>query len=213
LRVALAALVAATACGSRSRDADKPAPAVTNAAPPATVSVTLPLPAGTHLPCDQVIDPAVFAEALGESAAITLRDSTKSDVDAVASCGLLRGGKRPDQREQADMLKKAGGRLGVLPGDELCMVTVYCTTVETEAAFRERCLARGNTEDTNVGAVACLQVIAMGVDDVNSYQLLDDDTGCVLAVRGGPAMVDNDVIATCARTARTHLTPSRLAAP
>jgi hypothetical protein len=205
LRGAALALVVVTACGSRTRHAEPAPPA--NAAPPAS----LPLPAGTHLPCDQVLDPTVFTDALAESAPIALRDDTASDVEAVASCGLIRGGPRLDDRELAQLIKN-NGRLGTLPGDELCRVTVYCTRAETEAAFRERCRSHGNTEDASVGSVACRQVLALGVDDVSLFQLLDEDTGCVLAVRGGPSMIDNDVIETCARTARTHLTPSRLGA-
>jgi hypothetical protein len=203
--VAFAVMVAA-ACGSRAPDAMPGPPS----APPANKApaVTLPLPAGTRIPCDELLDAAVFAEALGERAAITLRDATAGDPEAVAACGLIRGGERPDERQQIELLKQTG-RLGVLPGDELCYVAAYCTKVEGEDGFLAQCQLEGYASDPTMGTTACVGVIAAGIDDVKIYRILDEDTGCVLSVSGGPSNVDNEMIATCARTATTHLTPSR----
>ena len=59
--------------------------------------------------------------------------------------------------------------------------------------------------DHSLGTFACLKVNAVGSDDVNVYRLLDEDTKCILEVRGGPSMVDNAVIAECAKAARDNI--------
>jgi hypothetical protein len=171
----------------------------------AAVKVNPPVPGRRKIPCEQLIDPAKFQEALAEIEPMRVRDETQVDMDAAAVCGLLRGGVRPDQKQQGEIIKKNGGRLGTLPGDELCSVTAYCWTIEEDAKFRDRCKTQGFNGDETMGTWACLQVVAQGADDVNVYKFLDDDTKCVLKVRGGPSMVDNDVILRCAKAARDYI--------
>ena len=84
-----------------------------------------PVPGQAKIPCTQLIDLPAFQTALGEKEPLTIKDQTKGEPDAAASCALLRGGKRPSEAEQQALLKKEG-RLGVLPGDELCHVTAFC---------------------------------------------------------------------------------------
>src|SRR5262249_37477406 len=94
-----------------------------------------PVPGQARVPCAQLIDAGAFQTALGEKEALVVRDVTKSDRDASASCSILRGGKRPSEAEQKALIKKAG-KLGVLPGDELCSVTAYCAVIADAARFR-----------------------------------------------------------------------------
>jgi hypothetical protein len=56
-----------------------------------------------------------------------------------------------------------------------------------------------------------VQIVPTGVDDVKAYLLFDDDTKCLIDVKGGPSMVDNDVIAKCAKLARDSIGTSQLA--
>src|SRR4051794_20537214 len=54
------------------------------------------VPHDTRLPCTQLIDPAAFTTALGETEPMSVRDATNTMVDSTASCSLIRGGARLD---------------------------------------------------------------------------------------------------------------------
>lgn len=169
--------------------------------------VKAPVAQGTRLRCDQFMDPAAYTEALGELDPLTIRDSTGSMVDATASCSLIRGGARPDAKAQAALIKK-NGRLGVIPGDELCNVTLYCWVIEDEAKFKSRCVATPTdmrSPDESTGGFACKETRPQGEFDIDSFKIYDTDTKCVIGVRGGPSFTDNEKIAACARTARDSI--------
>lgn len=173
-----------------------------------------PVPQGTRLPCSQIIDPTAFQGALEETEPLTVRDSTGGYVDSTVSCTLVRGGERPDAKEQEKIIKKTG-RLGTIPGDPLCVVTMYCWVIEEEAKFRERCKTGPNSilspDEGTTGGFACKRTLPQGAFDVDSYKFFDTDTKCLFEVGGGPSMTDNDKIATCARVARESISPEHIA--
>jgi hypothetical protein len=170
-----------------------------------------PVKGRQKLPCTQVINLEAFQTMLGETEALTVNENTASDFEATAVCGLIRGGIRPSQEEQAKIMKKQA-RLGTLPGDELCSVSVYCWTIEEGPKFLERCRAQGFREDSSLmGSPACIQVVAQGADDVWVFKFFDEDTKCLIKARGGPSMVDNEVIAKCAMAARDTIGPAQIA--
>jgi hypothetical protein len=168
-----------------------------------------PVAGQTRLPCSQLIDAAAFQTALGEKEPLTVKDVTRSEADATSSCSLVRGGKRPNEAAQQALLKK-GGKLGVMAGDELCNVTAFCSTIEEPERFKAACKARKEQDDDSLGSYACVRVVAVGADDVKVFQLLDEDTRCVLRVRGGPSNVDNDLIRSCAKAARDSIGPAQI---
>jgi hypothetical protein len=170
-----------------------------------------PVAGGRKVACDQLIDPTAFTQALMETSPVVVKDNTASDAEAVSVCSIVRGGEKLSQVAQQAMLKK-NPRLGVLPGDEMCSVTAYCSTIEEEKRFFERCKELGFREDNSMGTVACVKTEAKGADDVLHFRFLDEDTRCVLKVRGGPSMSDNDAIRTCARAARDLIVPASIAA-
>jgi len=186
----------------------KPSKCATAAvAPPAPVVVKPPLAAGTKLACDRMLDPAAFTKALGESAPLTVRD-LKTDPDAAASCSLIRGGKKPSVAEQQKLLKQTG-RLGVLPGDSVCEISAYCWTIEDPDRFAKKCGERGHKLDGK----HCIESVPVGANDQDIIRFVDDDTRCVLAVRGGPANTDNDQVRACAKLAAESFGPAQLTAP
>jgi len=208
------ALVAA-ACGNKEdakEEAKREAEALENMAeaPKPAEKVYPPVRGEARIPCEQLIDPAVFTQALGETEPLTLRDATKSDAEAAASCSLVKGGAMLTAKEQEALAKKTNQRLGVLPGDDVCNITAYCWTVESEAGFKERCKQKGRREDSSMGNFACVQVIAQGADDVHLYQFFDEDTKCILQARGGPSNVDNAKILACANAARDSIGPDQI---
>jgi hypothetical protein len=206
----LAACSSSEGAGAEAARLEAEAEAKKKAAQPSTAKKVSPPVAGrANISCDQLIDLPGFAAALGEKEPLTVKDVTKSQAEATASCSLVRGGKRPSPAEQERMLEKSR-RLGVLPGDELCGVTAFCWTVEEEDHFKRRCKEQGFQDDESLGFYACLQIVATGANDVFSFRILDSDTKCVLQVRGGPSLVDNAVISTCAKAATDLIGPPQI---
>jgi hypothetical protein len=210
----LAALGVVTACSGKEearKEAQQEAAKMAEeakAVPPAP-KLRPPVPGMAKLKCEQLIDVEKFKTALGEVEPVTVREG-KGEADAAASCGVIRGGKRLSEKEQAAMLKSKG-RLGVMAGDELCNVSAFCWTIEDPEKFKEKCKAKKENDDDSMGTYACVQVVPTGEDDVNVYRFFDQDTKCILQVRGGPSQVDNDVIKKCAITARDTIGPDQIA--
>lgn len=179
-----------------------------SAAAPARRLAT-PVPGQAHVPCAQLIDAPAFQTALKEKQPLAVKDVTRTEPDAAASCSLLRGGKRPSEAEQQALIKREG-RLGVLPGDELCNVTAFCSTIEDAERFKASCKQRKDRDDESLGSYACVRIVAVGADDVKVFRLLDEDTRCILQVRGGPSNVDNELIRLCAQAARDTIGPAQI---
>jgi hypothetical protein len=167
-----------------------------------------PVPGRAKLSCASVIDTEKFTQELGETEPITVTES-KSEPEAAASCSLIRGGKRLTEAEQKAALKK-NGRLGVMPGDELCNISTFCWTIEDPDRFAKKCAELKENVDNSLGFAACILVVATGEDDVNRYRFYDDDTKCIFQVRGGPSMVDNELIGKCAKGAHDLIGPDQI---
>ena len=167
-----------------------------------------PVPGQAHVPCTQLLDLPAFQTALGEKEPLVIKDVTKT-VEAAASCSLLRGGKRPSDAEQKAMLKRVS-RLGVLPGDELCNITAFCWSIEDAERFKASCKEKKDKDDESMGSYACVHISPVGVDDVKMFTFFDEDTRCILQVRGGPSNVNNDMIQSCAKTARDTIGPAQI---
>lgn len=172
----------------------------------------LPVPMDVQIPCAQLIDAAGFQAALGEKDPLTVTDQSKTNKDSTSTCSLVRGGKRPSKAEMDATLKKQR-RLGVLAGDTICSITTFCSLLENETHFAEHCKDIKDADSDALGGYACLHVVPQGADDVDVYKFLDPDTRCVIEVRGGPSMVDNDLITKCAKAARDLIGPDQIKVP
>ncbi|NVB82656.1 MAG: hypothetical protein HOV81_30035 [Kofleriaceae bacterium] len=168
-----------------------------------------PVPGRAKLNCANVVKADLFQQALGEVEPVTVTDS-KSEPDAAASCSVVRGGKRLNAKEQEAKLKKEG-RLGVMPGDEICNVSTFCWTIEDADRFRKKCAEMKDHDDESLGFYACVLVVATGADDVKRFRFFDSDTKCIIQVRGGPSNVDNDLIGKCAKAAHDLIGPDEIA--
>jgi hypothetical protein len=216
MAIAVAAVALAGACKSVEREALEEARrqveaeqrAAAASGQPAKVQRP-PVPGQAKVPCEQLVDPAAYQAALGEREPLALKDQSKTEPDAAASCALFRGGKRPGPAEQQAILKRAG-RLGVLPGDLLCHVTAFCSTIEDAERLRATCR---NRHDDSMGTYACVEIVMQGADDVPVFHFFDADTRCRLRVGGGPSNVDGDSIRTCAKVARDTIGPAQIAVP
>lgn len=168
-----------------------------------------PVAGSRRIECTQLIDMPAFREALGEKEPLAMRDVGKSAVDANASCSLLRGGRTPTPKEQEAIIKRTG-KLGVLAGDELCNITAFCNTIEDPERFKKRCAELKMQDDESMGSFACVKINPQGSVDVKSFRFLDGETKCVIEVRGGPSMSDNDLITKCAQAARDLIGPEQI---
>lgn len=177
---------------------------------PAAPKQRAPVQGSRKIDCTQLIDMPAFREALGEKEPLAMRDVSKGNAEANASCSILRGGRTLTAREQ-DALIKRNGKLGVLAGDELCNVSAYCNTIEEEERFKKRCAELKMEQDESMGSFACVKLVPHGSADVKSFRFLDAETKCILEVRGGPSMTDNDFITNCAKAARDLIGPAQIA--
>jgi hypothetical protein len=213
----LGCVIAVPACGKgeqagieeAKKAADQEAKAKAAESGGAAKKILPPVPGRAKLPCSQVIDAPKFQQELGEAEAITVTES-KSEPEAAASCSLIRGGKRPSDAEQKAMIKNKG-KLGVLPGDELCNVSTFCWTIEDADRFAKKCIEEKKTMDDSLGFPACVMIVATGADDVKNFRFYDDDTKCIIGVRAGPSNVDNDLIGKCAKAAHDLIGPTQIA--
>jgi hypothetical protein len=175
----------------------------------AAKTISPPVPGRAKIPCEQLIDVPAFQAALGEKDPISIKE-LKNESEAAASCAIVRGGKRPTDAEQQSMIK-SGGKLGVLNGDEICEVAAFCWTFNTLDLLQKRCKETKRSDDDTMGNYACVRIVATGEADVKLYQFYDEDTKCVIQVRGGASQTDNGTILTCAKTARDKIGPDQIA--
>lgn len=171
-----------------------------------------PVRGGKTIPCAQLIGDAGLASlttALSETVPLGMNEITEKDADATAVCSLVRGGTKPTIAQQ-EAYEKKHGRLGVLPGDEVCRITAYCGQINTENSVREWCSKMRFAEDEGLGFTACKQIVATGQWDIEAFRFFDSDTKCVLRVIGGPSVTDNETIRACAKTAQALITPASI---
>jgi hypothetical protein len=170
--------------------------------------ISPPVPGRAKVDCKNLIDGDKFTQLLGETQPLSIAES-KSEPEAAASCSLIRGGKRLSEAEQKAQIKQHG-KLGVMPGDELCNISTFCWTIEDPDRFAKKCAEMKEKVDSSLGFAACILVVATGEDDVNRYRFFDDDTKCIFQVRGGPSNVDNDLIGKCAKGAHDLIGPEQI---
>ncbi len=170
--------------------------------------ISPPVPGRAKLDCKNLIDGDKFTQLLGEQQPLAIAES-KSEPEAAASCSLLRGGKRLTEAEQKAQIKQHG-KLGVMPGDELCNISTFCWTIEDPDRFRKKCAEIKDKDDDSLGFYSCVLVVATGEDDVKRFRFFDDDTKCIFQVRGGPSNVDNDLIGKCAKGAHDLIGPDQI---
>lgn len=185
---------------------------------PKAIKMMPPVPGEARVPCEQLIDLPTWQTALGETDPLEISDNTATDADAAAVCNILKGGKRLTNKEQEALAKKTNHKLGVIPGQPICTVTAFCWTVETAENFAKRCdqwskdsKSGFRLDESTMGIQSCMRTLGVGSDDVNSFRFYDADTKCILNVAGGPANVDNEKIALCARTAADSIGPTQIA--
>jgi hypothetical protein len=173
--------------------------------------------AGKRVPCEVLFSPEPFTEALEEEEPVVISDETAKSKEASSICGIVRGGERPDAEAQKKMSEK-NALLGVLPGDQICNVEVFCWEVPTAEQLKKNCSKKAeagkadSATDVELGSVyACEQLRMQGPYDRFSYEAVDPETKCRVNVRGGPSMNDQAKTKTCAKIILDQLEADKLA--
>ncbi len=170
--------------------------------------VTLPVPYGKKLPCAGLLDAEKFSAALGKG--VTIDDNTKSDPDATSVCQIKLSGVAPSAKDQLKMWNKNNRVLGVLPGDEMCQVTLYCSFLYDVAEQKKKCEAEGQTVSTDIGSLTCTKALEAGENYRTIVSVLDPDTHCKVQVNPGPSVTEEALVKQCARAASDLIGPQSL---
>lgn len=173
------------------------------------IKIDTALPSGAHLACADLLPVQELTTLLEEKEPVTIADLTEKNPDSTSTCSIRRGGQPLSEKEQARIVEKKG-RLGVMGGDELCNLTLYCSVPADEAALQERCTTEGSLGNHTLGVFSCVKVTPKGADDGYSYKLIDEDSKCTILMRGGPSVVEEPLVQACSRAAMKLITPASL---
>lgn len=179
--------------------------------PPTTQAVTVEtaLPSDVHLACNDLLPIEELTRQLGEKEPVSVTDLTTGNPDSTATCSIRRGGKALNDKAQARIIEK-GGRLGVMGGDELCNLTLYCSVPADEEGLKQRCETEQSLGNHTLGVFSCVKITPKGEHDAYTYKLIDTDSKCTILMRGGPSVIDEPVVQACARAAMKLITPDSL---
>jgi hypothetical protein len=172
------------------------------------VKVQTLVPYGKKLACDRLLTPARVGELIGDQ--VTLRDRSTSNAEAAAVCAVMRAGEPPKNDAQLRQFQKSM-KLGVLPGDEYCTITLFCAYPATPEEFTRKCESRGDSGNQALGVFACVHQSQRADQWAYTYKVIDSDTQCVVEVMGGPSVTDEPLVQNCTRAA-LEVTPEQIKA-
>ena len=190
-------------------------PAATPVAPKKSnvVKLTTAVPYGKHLACADVFpDTAIFTETMGDEIG-EIRDKSKSNSSATMVCSLIRAGEPPTSPKELKTLEEKYAKLGVLPGDEYCMISAYCSLANDEDSFKAKCEEEGNQRSSLEGSFACLRSTEKGAEYSYTYKFIEPDTKCTIEAMAGPSVNDEAMVKNCAVAARKAMTTASVANP
>ncbi len=202
-----------TACKGEIEGGEQPE---TKAAEPKksnVVKLTTAVPYGKHLACADVFpDTALFTEKMGDEIG-SIKDKSSSNSSASVVCSLIRAGEPPSSPKELKTLEEKYAKLGVLPGDEYCMISAYCSLAADLDSFRAECEKNGNQNATLDGDFACVRATEKGVEYSYTYKFIEPDTKCVVEAMAGPSVNDENMVRNCASAAKELMTMASVANP
>jgi hypothetical protein len=164
---------------------------------------------GKKVPCTSLIpDVSKYSAALGKQ--LVVADNTKSDNEAAAVCQLKLSGTPPSAKEQEKMWVKNNRVLGILPGDEVCQVTAYCSFIFDKVEEKKKCESNGDTASDTIGDLTCVRQLEAGAENRYVYTVLDPDSRCKLVINPGPSVTDEPTVKSCAKAAADNIGPANL---
>lgn len=200
LKLALLVLIVGTACKDEPGSYEQEPAAKAPSEPKKNVTMLKPpVDYGRKIPCATLLDAAKVGTILGSE--VVLEDKSQIDKDATAVCRIRKGGTALSAKEQEKLFAKNDRVLGVLPGDELCQVTVYCAFAYTAEEMKQTCQKAGEEVSAEIGDVTCVKTLEAGAEYRTVVTALDLDTRCKLLVNPGPSVTDAATPKACAKAA------------
>ncbi len=179
--------------------------------PSTAIKVKRPMKFGDKLACKDWIDLDSLEKAFAMP--LTLKDESAKKKETSSSCSIRNNQKRPKKTKKKlaqQKATKADQILGVTPGDEFCLTSLYCSYVSTENSLKKRCTQEQDEETTIAGQFACVHKTQRGSRWAYTYRTIDPDTTCMLTIQGGPSVTDETTVRTCTYFALKHLTKESL---
>jgi hypothetical protein len=169
-----------------------------------------PVPYGKQVACANLVDAAKFATYIGDELG-EVKDKSDSNLEATSVCAFFRAGTPPSEKEQQRAFNKNAMKLGVLPGDEYCTLTAFCSYPAELEEFKKKCQADGHREDGSLGQFACVREYQRASDKAFTYRVIDAETQCIFEVMGGPSVTDETLVQNCTRAALETIGPQNIA--
>ncbi|MCP4444956.1 MAG: hypothetical protein GY811_06370 [Myxococcales bacterium] len=177
------------------------------------VKLKTAVPYGMHLACEDVFpDTAIFTETMGDEIG-EIRDMSRSNSSATVVCSLIRAGEPPSSPKELKTLEEKYAKLGVLPGDEYCMISAYCSLDNDEDTFKAKCEEDGNQRTSLEGQFACVRATEKGAEYSYTYKFIEPDTKCSIEAMAGPSVNDEAMVKNCAVAAREAMTTASVSNP
>lgn len=196
-------------CDAEAEDGYTPPPEVKRDRSNIT-KIETSVPYGKKVACaDLIPDPAPFSEAIGDEIG-SVKDGSATNSKATAVCSLIRAGEPPVQDMKVESLKERAAVHGVLPGDEYCTVTAYCSLAVSADSLKESCEKRGHRMTVLDGQPACVRESQRAAKYAYTYQVIDPDTQCKLEVMGGPSVTDEPLVQGCTTAAMSSIGKSNV---
>jgi hypothetical protein len=193
--------------GSAAQKLVKPDASTTN-----IVRVETTVPWGKKVACAKILDPAGVAAALGE-AEVTITDGTDAgEKEATSICSVRKTGKVLSDKAQAKLMEKEGFKIGVQPGDEICQLRAYCSYNYDIAEAKKKAEAMGQTCNTDIGDLSCVQQVQAGADYRYVVTVLDPDSKCHYIV-SPTTITDQAPMMACAKAFVEQISKEKLQAP
>lgn len=220
------ALILAVGCSSSDESkGDKPEAAKKEKSdkPKSNVKrIVTAVPSGKTVACTDLFpDISHFKELVADDIG-EVKDRGKSNHSVSAVCAFMRGGEPPKNDSQLRKMKQENMKLGVLPGDEYCTVSINCTLATDESDFKDKCEADAKRESDRgsrtqyvgnnaIGQFSCVRKTDRPPSDwAYTYKTIDPDTRCLVEVMGGPSVTDEELVQHCTLAAVQSITMANL---
>jgi len=173
--------------------------------PSKITKLSVPVPVGKKVACEDWVDLAAFTEAIGDE--VSLKDKSASEVEPTSVCSFVRGGDAVDVKAQEKAFLKNDMKLGVLPGDEYCLAQLYCSYANSEELLRKKCTGMDKAmNESGAGQPACVLTTQRASEYAYTYEAYDSDSKCTVRILGGPSVTDEQLVQRCTRAALTSVT-------
>jgi len=201
-------------CGLGCEEDFKPPPKkkVEEAKSDNIVKVETSVPYGKTVACANIFDPLKVGSYLSDN--VLIKDKSASSKEATSVCAVMRDGEPPknagELKEKDGKLVGKGQVLGVLPGDEYCTITLFCSMPVERKRFQEQCQKRGDDGNRDLEQFSCVHKSQRAAKYAYTYKTIHYPTKCIIEVMGGPSVTDEPLVQNCTKAALELMTKESL---